>query len=79
MPEESDEGVYRTFHGQASVQVLHLRSYCQNKGSLSGGIGPTTHKILQLGGERVSIIWRERKEEGREGQEGGGEERDGED
>ena len=91
MPEESDEGanVYRTFHGQASVQVLLRISSVpafmqtnqnakQNRETLSGGIGTATHKILQLGREGISITWRERKEEGGEGEEGGGEERDGE-
>ena len=92
MPEESDEGanVYRTFHGQASVQVLLRISSVpafmqtnqnakQNRETLSGGIGTATHKIFQLGREGISITWRERKEEGgEEGEDGGGEERDGE-
>merc|ERR1719490_187327 len=70
MPEESDEGVYRTFHGQASVQEVLDRqrtrssSWGEREFQLFGEKGRKKVEKDRREEERVSIIWRERKEEG---------------
>merc|ERR1712226_742665 len=59
MPEESDEGVYRTFHGQASVQEVSER---QRTRSSSWG-----EKEFQLIGEKGGKkVEKDRREERRE-------------
>ena len=60
MPEESDEGVYRTFHGQASVQVLNLILLSKQRYSFRRY--RTDNAQDPLVGESESFNYLERKE-----------------
>jgi len=62
MPEESDEGVYRTFHGQASVQEVSERQRTR-----SSSWGEKEFQLLgEKGGKKVE---KDRREERRRGEE----------